>query len=102
MAEQAFRHQRDTQDDNSMRNVSNSSSDQCSKGNRLEPRLRKLRQAIIRCRDLFELDEIVFCDGGGDSLILQHGDANSQSETVDPYDGGDAEVSSKECRSSHI
>ena len=34
----------------------------------------------LACREHFKFDEIIFVDGGGDSLILEPADANDGSE----------------------
>lgn len=71
------------------------------------------RHYISLCvyREKFHFDDIIFVDGGGDSLILESSDANSGSEyvlsnlvhsflpiadhhfrTTDPFKGGDSEL----------
>lgn len=48
-----------------------------------------LRDAIDACAAKFAAKCFVFCDGGGDSLVLQAGDTNSGSEVESPFDGGE-------------
>jgi hypothetical protein len=55
--------------------------------------LARFREAVLTARERFGITDHILVDGGGDSLILQHGDGiEGVSETFDPYEGGDAEV----------
>jgi len=55
---------------------------------------KRLEEAIIKAESELGITDIIFVDGGGDSLILRNGDASSYSETSDPFSGGDAETMS--------
>jgi len=52
----------------------------------------RLAEAFRKAVDQFGISDIIFVDGGGDSLILESEDASHGSETNDPFKGGDAET----------
>jgi len=52
----------------------------------------RMIEAIEKAEHKFQLTDMIFVDGGGDSLVLEPEDANAGSETTDPFQGGDAEI----------
>ncbi|MBI2102779.1 DUF1152 domain-containing protein [Candidatus Woesearchaeota archaeon] len=54
--------------------------------------LSRMRTGIETARKQLGIAEMIFVDGGGDSLVLRTGDAIAVSEEQDPFAGGDADV----------
>lgn len=54
--------------------------------------LPRMREGIEAARRQLGIAEMIFIDGGGDSLVLRNGDAIAVSEEQDPFAGGDADV----------
>lgn len=54
--------------------------------------LPRMREGIEIAQKQLGITEIIFVDGGGDSLVLATGDAIAVSEEQDPFAGGDADV----------
>ncbi|MFC1697278.1 DUF1152 domain-containing protein [Nanoarchaeota archaeon] len=53
----------------------------------------RLSEAINTAKKQFEIDELLFVDGGGDSLILTPNDISGTSDiTTNPFAGGDSKV----------
>jgi len=51
-----------------------------------------LRTAIRHAKSWYGLTDMIFVDGGGDSMILTQQDADGTAESIDPFYGGDAEA----------
>lgn len=49
-----------------------------------------LSLALTEARTTQDISHMLFIDGGGDSLIIKSSDASHDSETTDPFKGGDA------------
>lgn len=50
----------------------------------------RLREAILKAQEKYEIENMIFVDGGGDSLIFVPEDSSTDSQFDDPFGGGDA------------